>query len=61
MPDHVLTRTFDYNFSLGLLLKDIDTAMQMTQEAGNTTPMLRLAREMIKLSSAELGTYGKMK
>ena len=60
--DHVLPRGFDYGFALGLLAKDVQTAMRMADgeadsSAGNRVPMpvLRAVREMVQVARSELG------
>ena len=55
MPEHVLTRGFDYGFSLGLLCKDVDTCMEMLQESGLPAPSLRSTRELIQVAKNILG------
>ena len=55
MPEHVLTRGFDYGFSLGLLCKDVDTCMGMLQESGLPAPSLRSTRELIQVAKNILG------
>ena len=55
MPEHVLTRGFDYGFSLGLLCKDVDTCMGMLQESSLPAPSLRSTRELIQIAKNILG------
>ena len=55
MPEHVLTRGFDYGFSLGLLCKDVDTCMGMLQENAIPAPSLRNTRELIQVAKKILG------
>ena len=55
MPEHVLTRGFDYGFSLGLLCKDVDTCMGMLQENSLPAPSLRSTRELIQIAKNILG------
>ncbi len=55
MPEHVLTRGFDYGFSLGLLCKDVDTCMGMLQESNIPAPSLRVTREIIQVAKNILG------
>jgi len=55
MPEHVLTRGFDYGFSLGLLCKDVDTCMGMFQESSIPAPSLRVTREIIQVAKNILG------
>ena len=55
MPEHVLTRGFDYGFSLGLLCKDVDTCMGMLQESSVPAPSLRVTRELIQVAKNILG------
>ena len=55
MPEHVLTRGFDYGFSLGLLCKDVDTCMEMLQESSIPAPSLRSSRELIQVAKNILG------
>ena len=55
MPEHVLTRGFDYGFSLGLLCKDVDTCMGMLQESSLPAPSLRSTRELIQVAKNILG------
>ena len=54
-PEHVLNRTFDYGFSLGLLLKDVDTCMAMLQENGLPAPLLRATRELVQMANNAYG------
>ena len=55
MPEHVLTRGFDYGFSLGLLCKDVDTCMGMLKESNIPEPSLRVTREIIQVAKNILG------
>jgi len=55
MPEHVLTRGFDYGFSLGLLSKDVDTCMEMLQETSVAAPSLKVTREVIQVAKNILG------
>ena len=55
MPEHVLTRGFDYGFSLGLLCKDVDTCMGMLQENSLPAPSLRSTRGLIQIAKNILG------
>ena len=55
IPEHVLTRGFDYGFSLGLLCKDVDTCMGMLQESSLPAPSLRSTRELIQIAKNILG------
>ena len=55
MPEHVLTRGFDYGFSLGLLCKDVETCMGMLQENSLPAPSLRSTRELIQVAKNILG------
>ena len=54
-PEHVLNRKFDYGFSLGLLLKDVDTCMGMLQESGLPAPLLRATRELVQMAHNAYG------
>ena len=55
MPEHVLTRGFDYGFSLGLLSKNVDTCMEMLQETSVAAPSLKVTREVIQVAKNILG------
>ena len=55
MPEHVLTRGFDYGFSLGLLSKDVDTCMGMLDETSVAAPSLKVTREVIQVAKNILG------
>ena len=55
IPEHVLTRKFDYGFSLGLLSKDVDTCMEILQESNLPAPSLRSTRELIQVAKIILG------
>ena len=55
MPEHVLTRGFDYGFSLGLLSKDVDICMEILQESNLPAPSLRSTRELIQVAKIILG------
>jgi len=54
-PEHVLNRKFDYGFSLGLLLKDVDTCMGMLQESDTPAPLLRATRELVQMANKAYG------
>ena len=54
-PEHVLNRKFDYGFSLGLLLKDVETYMGMLQESDTPAPLLRATRELVQMANKAYG------
>lgn len=54
IPDHVLTRTFNYGFSLGLLQKDINTTLNMAATHAVPTPLLQSTRTYYSRASSLL-------
>mmetsp|Transcript_10942 Transcript_10942/g.19187 ORF Transcript_10942/g.19187 Transcript_10942/m.19187 type:complete len:168 (-) Transcript_10942:212-715(-) len=59
IPDNVLSRKFDYNFSLELLDKDVQTCMTGVFEEGGQPkpgfPLLRLGAERVSAALDKLG------
>ena len=47
-PDHVLPQTYDYGFSLELLLKDMNIGVDLIDDVGSRTSFLRSMKEMIE-------------
>jgi 3-hydroxyisobutyrate dehydrogenase len=57
MPDNILSRKFDYGFSIGLHRKDCEGAVSLMQleKGAMTTPILNQTRLLMNLAVAELG------
>jgi 3-hydroxyisobutyrate dehydrogenase len=57
MPDNILSRKFDYGFSVGLHRKDCEGAVSLMQleKGAMTTPVLNQTRLLMNLAVAELG------
>jgi 3-hydroxyisobutyrate dehydrogenase len=57
MPDNILTRKFDYGFSLGLHRKDVESAYSLMQTEGGVmnAPMMSQTRLMMSVAVKELG------
>ncbi|KAG6836866.1 hypothetical protein H0H93_002109 [Arthromyces matolae] len=52
---YVLPGTYDYGFQLGLLKKDMLTALQLASGCGNTTPLLTNSFNLVDHTSQTLG------
>ena len=55
IPDHVLTRTFDYGFSIELLRKDVDVCIGVMRDLKLDTPMLDLAAAAVRSAEQKFG------
>jgi len=58
VPDHVLPRTFDYGFSMGLLAKDARTAVSAMPASLRDSPdagIMALAHRLCQVAEARLG------
>lgn len=55
IPDHVLSREFDFGFSLDLMRKDIGITMDTLTALDIPAPVLRQVNEMFAMGEAKLG------
>ena len=56
IPKHVLTGKFDFGFEMGLMLKDIDTAVECSQSLGVHSPVLNQVHRKFQEADKILGT-----
>lgn len=56
IPNHVLSGKFDFGFEMGLMLKDIDTAMECSQALGVDSPVLGQVHAKFQEADQVLGT-----
>jgi 3-hydroxyisobutyrate dehydrogenase len=52
----VLSRKFDAGFSMGLLVKDLSTALQVARETETSAPLSALTKEMVAAAQAMFGS-----